>query len=121
MGVEFDRGFRAPSRRMASYTSWRCTGTSPGAMIPSRTASCEMRTTVTTMSSPIMMRSSGFRDRTSITGFLPDRSGRALKVGDDLHDAFEVVAEGPEGGITLVTEESADLAGGVIVVDMEAD
>src|SRR5688572_21433200 len=53
---------------MASYTSWRCTGMSLGASMPSRTLSPRISTMVTTMSSPIMMLSSRCLDKTSIGG-----------------------------------------------------
>ncbi len=46
------------SRRIASYTSLRCTLISFGAVMPRRTLSPRMSTTVTSMSSPIMIVSS---------------------------------------------------------------
>ncbi len=59
------------SRWMASYTSFLCTGTCGGALMPSRTFSPRMSTTVISMSSPIIIVSSRCLDSTSIGGLLP--------------------------------------------------
>src|SRR5207248_1577161 len=54
---------------MASYTSWRWTGTSFGATMPSRTLSPRISTTVTVMSLLITMLSFFFLDSTSIAAY----------------------------------------------------
>src|SRR4051812_40456989 len=59
------------SRRIASYTSLRWTLISFGALIPRRTLSPRMSTTVTSMSSPIMIVSSRCLDSTNIARLLP--------------------------------------------------
>src|SRR5438445_150555 len=51
---------------MASYTSWRCTGTSFGATMPRRTLSPRISTTVTVMSLLMTMLSFFLRDSTNI-------------------------------------------------------
>jgi len=56
------------SRRMASYTSLRWTLISLGALIPRRTLSPRISTTVTSMLSPIMIVSSRCLDSTNISG-----------------------------------------------------
>ena len=58
------------SRWIASYTSWRWTGTSPGASIPRRTLSPRMSTIVITILSPIIMLSSRCLLKTSMISLL---------------------------------------------------
>jgi hypothetical protein len=54
---------------MASKTSWRCTGTSLGATIPSLTLSPRISTTVTVMSLLMTMLSFFFLDSTNIAAY----------------------------------------------------
>src|SRR5262249_31442202 len=62
---------------MASYTSWRWTGTSFGATMPRRTLSPRISTTVTVMSLLMTMLSFFFLDSTSI-GAYPFQSPEAV-------------------------------------------
>src|SRR5579864_9559589 len=64
---------------MASKTSCRCTGTSLGATMPSRTLSPRISTTVTVMSLLITMLSFFFLDNTNIAAY-PFSSSRNLGV-----------------------------------------
>src|SRR5439155_13454795 len=54
---------------MASKTSWRCTGTSLGATIPSLTLSPRISTTVTVMSLLMTILSFFFLDSTNIAAY----------------------------------------------------
>src|SRR5207237_3774279 len=54
---------------MASNTSWRCTGTSFGATMPSRTLSPRISTTVTVMSLLMTILSFFFLDSTNIAAY----------------------------------------------------
>src|SRR5437764_11621609 len=69
---------------MASKTSCRCTGTSLGATMPSRTLSPRISTTVTVMSLLMTMLSFFFLDSTSI-GTYPFPSPEAVPVVGFLH------------------------------------
>src|SRR5713226_3761903 len=60
---------------MASYTSWRWTGTSLGATMPSRTLSPRISTTVTVMSLLMTMLSFFFLDSTNIAAYPSLRQG----------------------------------------------
>src|SRR5262245_9270245 len=62
---------------MASYTSWRWTGTSLGATIPSRTLSPRISTTVTVMSLLMTILSFFFLDSTSIAAYPSLRQGQS--------------------------------------------
>src|SRR5207253_9317043 len=79
---------------MASYTSCRCTGTSLGATIPSRTLSPRISTTVTVMSLLMTILSFFFLDSTSIAAY-PSQSPRGRTCGlIPTHDSFPRAAGG---------------------------
>src|SRR6516165_3202061 len=67
---------------IASHTSWRCTGTSLGATMPSRTLSPRISTTVTVMSLLMTILSFFFLDSTSIAAYpSQSRGGRSCEAG----------------------------------------
>src|SRR6059036_3578225 len=95
---------------MASNTSWRWTGTSLGATMPSRTLSPRISTTVTVMSLLITMLSFFFLDSTNIAAYpslsqgghsceagshatTPPRRGEVIRAGEDPLPVLE-----PDGG-----------------------
>src|SRR5713226_8001963 len=64
---------------MATNTSWRWTGTSLGATIPSRTLSPRISTTVTVMSLLMTILSFFFLDSTNIAAYPSGRVAQFLK------------------------------------------